>query len=446
MAKLKKQYQCEHCGFISAKWIGKCPDCNSWNSFIEGIVDNGMKKNSLDNEKALTMPLNDIVIEHFERIKTRLNEIDKLLGGGIVPGSVIITGGSPGIGKSTLILQILGELAKQNIRSLYICGEESPEQIKIRAERLKINGNSIVLSTEIEVKRIEQEISKNNYNILVVDSIQTIYNNEIESAPGSLSQIKDCTFHLVKLAKKRHLPIIIIGHITKDGQIAGPKVLEHMVDVVLYFEGEQLRDLRLIRSVKNRFGTINELALFQMSEKGLTEEKDLASFFFSNESENGVALTCIKEGSRYLVVEIQALVSKANYGMPQRVTNGYDQKRLSVILAVLEKKAALFLGDQDVFVKVSSALRISDPSVDMAVAAAIWSSFANKKFSEKIVFCGELSLTGSFQAQIQIRDKVKECKKYSINHFACSNDEKNIDINLKSVKNIWDLNDLLMNN
>ncbi|MCB0278631.1 MAG: DNA repair protein RadA [Calditrichaeota bacterium] len=444
MAKNKTQFECISCGYQSAKWLGKCPQCDEWNSFEETIKQKSVTV--IDAGSTIEVKLSDVESSNTQRFSSNLNEFDYVLGGGIVSGSSILLGGAPGIGKSTLVLQLLKEYGDKQLNGLYFCGEEAPYQIKLRAERLNCNSTNITLSTEIELNEISRSINRIKPAIVIIDSIQTIYNQEIDSGPGSIVQIRDCTFKLVKLCKELAIPVIIIGHITKEGQIAGPKILEHMVDVVLYFEGDQYSELRLLRSNKNRYGTTNEIALFKMTAGGLKEESDLNRYLSFN-SDWGMALSCIKEGSRYLIVEIQALVSRSSYGMPQRVTQGIDQKRLNVIIAVLEKKAGLFLGDQDVFVKVSAAIKVTDPIADMAIAAAIWSSFANKKSSTKTVYLGELSLTGQFQKIQLSSERLREFKKYGFDRIIANSDKSQLNgsNNLRIVESIDDLNDLVIN-
>ena len=442
MAKKKTIFECEHCGHIVPKWTGKCSQCDSWNSFFE--TDSAVNKlSSKINSSSVELNLAEIETKDFPRFKTDIKEVNRVLGGGIVPGSVIVIGGSPGIGKSTLILQVLHSFAKAGKDSLYFSGEESPNQIKMRAERLNVISDKIRISTEIDIDQIIHRISKSKPSVVVIDSIQTVYSETIDSVPGSLTQIRRSTFQLVKLAKEKHIPIFIIGHITKDGQIAGPKILEHMVDVVLYFEGEQYSNFRLLRTFKNRFGATNELGIFSMTSLGLAEENDPSKHFLNSETDSGVAIGCVREGSRFLFVEVQALVSKATYGVPQRVVNGYDQKRLAVILAVLEKKAEIFLGDQDVFVKVAGAMKVTDPALDLAIALSIWSSYANKPVSNKLVSFGELSLTGNIQKGQMADDRIKETETYGFKEIAGNFSDLHFSGKVHRLKHISDINDIL---
>lgn len=440
MAKVKTVYECSSCGYQLAKWAGKCPSCNAWNSFVESKREERKQKQSIQSSEESYI-LDEIKNENIERICSAIVEFDRVLGGGIVAGSVIVVGGAPGIGKSTLLLQILHRITKQEKRALYFSGEESATQIKMRADRLKIKSSTIQISTQIEIDGILRSIKKENPNLVVIDSIQTIYNQELESVPGSLAQLRDCTFQLVKAAKSWDIPIIIIGHVTKDGQIAGPKILEHMVDVVLYFEGDLYTDLRILRTYKNRFGATNEIGLFQMEAEGLVESSIPAHFSSANQNESGIALSCVKEGTQFMIVEVQALVTRANFGVAQRVTNAYDHKRVAVILAVLEKKAGLFLGDQDVFVKISGSIKVKDPTVEMAIAIAIWSSFSNRIVMKDSVFLGELSLSGRFQSVSQLADRRKDLEKFAVKQSIVS-EENNCEEGNPSIRFLQGISDL----
>jgi DNA repair protein RadA/Sms len=439
MKKTKTQFECQHCGNITAKWVGKCVQCQAWNSFVE--IKQSDKKLTRDVKIEPPEILEQIQKDNLERTTTSFKEFDRVTGGGLVPGSVIFLGGAPGIGKSTLLLQIMDSIGQTGKTSLYFSAEESKGQIRMRADRLNIKGDHIQLASDNEMKQIRYHIESLKPDCVVIDSIQTIYHEEMDSVPGSIGQLKECTFSLINIAKSMNINVILIGHITKDGQIAGPKVLEHMVDTVLYFEGDQYLNLRVLRSFKNRFGSVNEIGLFMMSPTGLQESTDLHQFFLNEESAIGVAKSCIKEGSRPIIIEVQALVSKSNFGMPQRVVSGFDHKRVSVILAILEKKCGLFLGDQDVFIKISGALKVNDPGLDMAIAVAIWSSFASREIKNDRCYIGELSLTGKFQPVLSLEQKIIEAQKFGFSRIIAPIDKKMDGVD--SIKDIRDINDHL---
>jgi DNA repair protein RadA/Sms len=394
MAKLKTLFECEACGNQQSKWMGKCPQCGAWESFIE--LSNEQIKASQELAKLTkttknATPISQIQIEQIKRKSTGDNELDLVLGGGVVSGSLVLIGGSPGIGKSTLLLKIASNLANDNQKVLYVSGEESASQIKLRADRLNANSDNLFLLTEIDLSFILAEVAKNEYKAIVIDSIQTLYSDKISSAPGSISQVREITFELMRLAKKDDIAIFIIGHITKEGSIAGPRILEHMVDVVLYFEGDSSKELRILRGIKNRFGTTSEVGIFEMRSNGLVSAKDISSKFFTRGSAvSGSAITVTMEGSRALVVEIQALVCESSY--PKRSSTGFDRNRLDMILALLERKLEIPLGHYDVFINVTGGVKINEPACDLAVVAAIISSFRNRPISKESVFIGELSL------------------------------------------------------
>ncbi len=399
MAKKKSLFECQACGFQSAKWMGKCPNCGAWESFIElsskQIEFLKSQKDIKLSSKAI--PITDIDEEEFERFSSGSSELDLVLGGGVVIGSLVLIGGSPGIGKSTLLLKVAGNLAKSGESVLYVSGEESAGQIKLRANRLGANSNNLFLLNEISLEAILSELESKDYSLVVIDSIQTIYSEEIPSAPGSVTQVRSITFELMRVAKAKKLPIFIIGHITKEGSIAGPRVLEHMVDTVLYFEGDSNSELRLLRGFKNRFGSTNEVGIFEMSKDGLSDAKSMAGRFFNkNSSASGSALSVIMEGSRPIVIEVEALVAES-FGHPKRSTTGYDSNRLSMILALLEKKLDLPLSSYDVFVNISGGIKINETGADLAIVAAILSSFRDRALSKESVFIGEVSLTGEIR-------------------------------------------------
>ncbi len=412
MAKSKSVFECQACGAQQSKWIGKCPQCGAWDSFVE--LTQTQIKASEEIAKFSAAPsravsIEQIQIEKINRFATRDSELDLVLGGGVVEGSLVLIGGSPGIGKSTLLLKIASNLAADGRKALYVSGEESASQIKMRAQRLGAIDANLFLLTEICLENILTELTKNEYKILIIDSIQTLYSEKIGSAPGSISQVREITFELMRLAKDKNISIFIIGHITKEGAIAGPRVLEHMVDVVLYFEGDASRELRLLRGFKNRFGSTSEVGIFEMSQAGLVSASNIASKFFTRgEAISGSAITITMEGSRALSVEIQALVCESAY--PKRSCTGYDRNRLDMLLALLERKVELPLGRYDVFVNVSGGVKISETAADLAVLAAIISSFRNRPISKESVFIGELSLNGEIREVFNLDQRLKEAK------------------------------------
>ncbi|KIM08578.1 MAG: DNA repair protein RadA [Sulfurovum sp. FS06-10] len=413
MAKQKTLFECQACGFQSPRWLGKCTGCNQWDTMMElsteqiKFVEETKRVHSFGSPTK-AMSITEITQENIERFSSGSKELDLVLGGGIVPGSLTLIGGSPGIGKSTLLLKIAGNLAKTNMNVLYVSGEESTGQIKLRANRLDANEKALFLLAEINLQNILQEINSKKYGFIIIDSIQTLYSDETPSAPGSVTQVRTITFELMRMAKSLEIPIFIIGHITKDGSIAGPRVLEHMVDTVLYFEGDTNSELRLLRGFKNRFGSTNEVGIFEMSKNGLLDAKTMAGRFFNKEKlSSGSALTVIMEGSRPIIIEIQALVSEA-YGHPKRSSTGFDNNRLNMLLALLEKKLDLPLGTYDVFVNISGGIKINEPSADLAIIAAILSSYRNRELSSETIFLGEVSLTGEIREIPALGQRLKE--------------------------------------
>jgi DNA repair protein RadA/Sms len=366
------------------------------------------QKNSSSPIKSKAIPITEVTQENIERFSSGSKELDLVLGGGIVPGSLTLIGGSPGIGKSTLLLKIAGNLAQQRQNVLYVSGEESAGQIKLRADRLDANYKELYLLAEINLQTIMGEIKSKHYNFIVIDSIQTLYSEETPSAPGSVTQVRTITFELMRIAKSLDIPIFIIGHITKDGSIAGPRVLEHMVDTVLYFEGDPNSELRLLRGFKNRFGSTNEVGIFEMSKKGLLDAQSMAGKFFNKTKlASGSALTVMMEGSRPIIIEIQALVSEA-YGHPKRSSTGFDNNRLNMLLALLEKKLDLPLGTYDVYINISGGIKLNEPSADLAIIAAILSSYRDRELSAETLFLGEVSLTGEIREVSALNQRLKE--------------------------------------
>jgi len=414
MAKKKTLFECQACGFQSPRWVGKCTSCNQWETMIELSSEQikFLKETSGNRSSASSLskakPITEIEEDNVTRFPSGSTELDLVLGGGIVPGSLTLIGGSPGIGKSTLLLKIAGNLAQTNKKVLYVSGEESAGQIKLRANRLDANHNKLYLLPEISLSTVLSEISNHAFEFIVIDSIQTLYSDETPSAPGSVTQVRTITFELMRVAKSLNIPIFIIGHITKDGSIAGPRVLEHMVDIVLYFEGDTNSELRLLRGFKNRFGSTNEVGIFEMNKDGLNDAKSMAGKFFNKDKlQSGSALTVIMEGSRPIIIEVQALVSES-YGHAKRSSTGFDNNRLGMLLALLEKKLDLPLGTYDVFINISGGIKINEPSADLAIIAAILSSYRNRELSSETLFLGEVSLTGEIREISGLTQRLKE--------------------------------------
>ena len=412
MVKSKKIFECNNCGHQSSKWTGKCVECNEWNTLSERILSSS-KKNSVLNSFKIPQLINDIKGESSERIQINDNEFNRVIGNGLVNGSVILLGGEPGIGKSTLSLKIALTL---KLKVLYISGEESNQQIKLRANRLNYQNNQCFIYNETEINSIIKTSDEVTPKLIIIDSIQTIYNSEIDAIPGSVSQIKYSAEVLIKYAKERSIPIIIIGHITKDGAIAGPKVLEHMVDTVLQFEGDKNHLYRLVRSIKNRFGSTNELGIYEMNEKGLQEVNSPSKMLISTNQEqlSGIALGCSLEGVRPVMIETQALTSPATYGNPQRSANGIDIKRLNMLLAVIEKRGGMKLSQKDVFLNITGGLKVQDPAIDLSLVSAILSSFFDFYIDHKVCFIGEVGLSGEIRPVSRINERIKEVTKMGI--------------------------------
>ena len=415
MAKAKKAYFCQNCGAQYAKWMGQCSSCNNWNTLVEEVLvkteDKAWKTNEPSSSKA-TKPvtLNEITVDNEVRIRTYDGEFDRVLGGGIVPGAVILLGGEPGIGKSTLTLQVALKLP---YKTLYVSGEESQRQIKMRAERLSQTKSNCLILTETKTQHIFKQIVVTEPDIIVIDSIQTLHTDFIESAAGSISQIRACTAEFIKFAKETNTPVILIGHITKDGNIAGPKILEHMVDTVLQFEGDRNYTYRILRALKNRFGSTAELGIYEMQHNGLREVSNPSEILISHKSEDlsGTTIAATLEGMRPLLIEIQALVSTAVYGTPQRSTTGFNAKRLNMLLAVLEKRAGFRLGAKDVFLNITGGIKIEDPALDLAVVAAILSSNEDSPISPKYCFAAEVGLVGEVRPVNRVEQRILEAEK-----------------------------------
>lgn len=413
MAKKKTTlFECQACGEQATKWLGKCPSCGSWDSFMELNQEQQevLKQTAqVSSSTSKAKPITQIEQDDVTRFSSNNEEFDLVLGGGIVPGSLTLIGGSPGVGKSTLLLKISGNIAKSNKKVLYVSGEESAGQIKLRANRLEANSDNLFLLSEIKLEEIQNELLREAYEVVIIDSIQTIYSSNLTSAPGSVSQVREITFELMRKAKESNIAMFIIGHITKDGSIAGPRVLEHMVDTVLYFEGEASKELRMLRGFKNRFGSTSEIGIFEMTAEGLISAKDIASRFFNKSKvQSGSALTVSIEGSRALILEVQALVTESTYPNPKRSATGFDLNRLNMLLALLEKKIDLPFNHYDVFINISGGIKIKESSADLAVIAAIISSFRDRPVSKESVFIGEVSLTGEIKDVYSMDIRLKE--------------------------------------
>jgi len=414
--KTKTIFTCQHCGFQSPRWLGKCPDCSTWNSFVEENfappppADENERRVHYYNEEPVL--LRDVVVNENARIKTGIGELDRVLGGGIVEGSVVLIGGDPGIGKSTISLEVSNQLTSQGHTVLYVSGEESTTQTKLRAQRLGkgVKADTLYIVNQTEVLRIVEYIKKLKPKLVIIDSIQVLYHPSITSSAGSVSQVRECAGILTQLAKTTGTTVFIIGHVTKEGTIAGPRVLEHIVDTVLYFEGDRFTVYRILRAVKNRFGSTNEIGVFEMTTGGLTEVKNPSEILLSERPKNvtGSVVTSIVEGSRPLLVEIQALVSRANFGNAQRKSEGFDYNRLVMLVAVLEKRLGLALESEDIFLNVVGGIKIEDPSADLAVAVAVASAFLNKCVAFDTVIVGETGLGGEVRGISQISLRVNE--------------------------------------
>lgn len=452
MAKLKTTFFCQNCGSQYAKWQGQCTACREWNTIVEEVVQKEEKsiwKTSTSNSKRVSKPLriNEIDVSNEARMNTEDAEFNRVLGGGIVPGSLILLGGEPGIGKSTLLLQISLKLP---YKTLYVSGEESQQQIKMRAERINPNSANCYILTETKTQNIFKQIEALEPDIVVIDSIQTLHSDYIESSSGSISQIKECTTELIKFAKETATPVILIGHITKDGNIAGPKILEHMVDTVLQFEGDRNHVFRILRAHKNRFGSTNELGIYEMQGSGLREVSNPSEILISKKDEelSGNAVASTLEGMRPLMIEVQALVSTAVYGTPQRSATGFNAKRLNMLLAVLEKRAGFRLGAKDVFLNITGGISVDDPAIDLAVVASVLSSNEDVAIPKDYCFAAEVGLSGEIRPVQRVEQRILEAEKLGFSTIFVSKYNKialkNTVIKIQMISKIEDLVSLLV--
>jgi len=422
MAKVKKSFFCQHCGYESVKWLGQCPSCGQWNTFVEEVIDKGSDKTDWNNYTGTakrsnkTISLHEVISQEEERMVTCDGELNRVLGGGIVSGSIILVAGEPGIGKSTLFLQC--GLLFTNTKVLYISGEESEQQIKMRADRLTAGGSEKIneqffLLTETSTQTIFQEIKKLKPQLVIVDSVQTLQSPVIDASPGSISQIKECTSEFQRYAKETHTPVFLIGHITKEGSIAGPKILEHMVDVVLQFEGDRHYAYRILRTLKNRFGSTSELGIYEMTDRGMRGVLNPSEILITQKEDqlSGIAIAATIEGVRPLLIEVQSLVTQSVYGTPQRTATGFDLRRLQLLLAVLEKRGGFHFGVKDVFLNIAGGIKVEDPSIDLAVLCSLLSSYEDVPLAQTICFAGEVGLSGEIRAVNKIDQRIAEAEK-----------------------------------
>jgi DNA repair protein RadA/Sms len=436
MSKVKSSFFCQNCGYESPKFMGQCPSCQEWNSFVEEVVQKSSKNIvafSADSRNATPQLIQDVTRESEERVLTTDQEFNRVLGGGIVPGSIVLLGGDPGIGKSTLLLQLA---IAENLKVLYVSGEESDRQIRMRADRLGLKNDNCYLLTETNLEQILMHAKELSPELIVIDSIQTLFFSNIESSPGSISQVRECTAQLLRFAKQTAIPVFLIGHITKDGTIAGPKVLEHMVDAVLQFEGDRNHIYRLLRAIKNRFGSTNELGIYEMHGAGLRPVENPSEILISNSNQHlsGIAIASTIEGMRPLLVEVQALVSSAAYGTPQRSSTGFDSKRLNMLLAVLEKRCGFKLGAKDVFLNIAGGIKVDDPALDLAVAMAVLSSNADLAIPKNVAFAAEIGLSGEIRAVNRLEQRLSEVAKLGYEKVIISSFSKGIDLKKNTIE------------
>lgn len=437
MTKAVIKFFCKNCGHAASKWLGKCPSCEAWNSFTEEIVQKqGAARQSWtgsDRKKNDAVNINDIQEGAEQRFLLSDNELNRVLGGGLVSGSVTLIGGEPGIGKSTLLLQLALKLDK---KVLYVSGEESESQLKMRAERIGISNSGCYVICETSLNALISHLRREVPEILIIDSVQTLSSDLIDSPPGSISQIKECTAELIRFAKESNVPVFLIGHINKDGNIAGPKVLEHMVDTVLQFEGDRHYNYRILRTLKNRFGSASEIGIYEMKGNGLREIENPSEILISEREEilSGITISCAVEGIRPILLETQSLVSSAVYGTPQRTSNGFDLRRLSMLLAVLEKRCGFQLGVKDVFINIAGGMKLEDPGLDLGIVAAILSSYQNIAINSNIAFAGEIGLSGEVRAVSRIEQRISEAEKLGFSEMMISKYNKGIENNGGKIK------------
>jgi DNA repair protein RadA/Sms len=440
MAKSKTAFVCQNCGSESPKWIGKCYSCGEWNTFVEELVITGKSSGGglslgSDTVKQKPVPVSQVSVDEMPRIDTGIAEFNRVLGGGMVPGAMVLLGGEPGIGKSTLVLQMALKMSKLSV--LYVSGEESPQQIKLRADRLSSNlGAHCLVVSETSVERILQHIENTKPGLLIIDSVQTMEREGVESSAGSVSQIRECTATILRVAKEKSLPVLLIGHINKEGSLAGPKVLEHMVDVVLQFEGDRHYMYRILRSMKNRFGSTSEIGIFEMQSDGLREVTNPSEMLLAHQDEpmSGIAIAAAIEGMRPFLIEVQALASTAAYGTPQRSSTGFDLRRLNMLLAVLEKRAGFKLAAKDVFLNIAGGLKVSDPAIDLAVAASVLSSNTDLAISQGFCVTGEVGLSGEIRPVTRIEQRIAEAEKLGFKTIIVPRYNRGIDFKKFNIK------------
>ena len=451
MAKGKNNvFFCQECGYESSKWVGQCPACKAWNTMVEEIVD---KKSSVTHRQITEVQvakLNDVQSSSEKRMDTHIEELNRVLGGGIVPGSLVLVGGDPGIGKSTLLLQTCKSLSDQKIAVLYISGEESLQQIKMRADRIGIFSDEMTLLCETNLDLIQGVIEERKPQVVVIDSIQTMFRENVNSAPGSVSQVREATSVLMRLAKEQGIAIFVVGHVTKEGTVAGPRVLEHMVDTVLYFEGDRYASYRILRAVKNRFGSTNEIGVFEMCQSGLREVPNPSEYMLDGKPKNasGSIVVCTMEGTRPLLVEIQALVCHSAFGMPRRTAAGVDYNRVNLLMAVLEKNVGVRLADQDAYINIAGGMKVSEPATDLGLVLAIISSFRNRPIAEDMICFGEVGLSGEVRSVNMVEQRIAEAHKLGFKQcflpkVCMKNIQKPDGMLLKGVENVREALEIL---